>query len=146
MGPPEDEGDAGVPAPDAAASTARPDPATEPVTPDPSDPGPVEHPIDNETRPQQLALPLPGLDADADEGDLRWVADAEAGLDVLRLSGRPFTAHELRALVGVPQVRNRVGAAFLRARLRGDIQPVGVANSASRSRHSGKVFIWRGAA
>lgn len=149
---PEDANGPGASRATAADTNAAEAPPRKPADSDQSTaPEPARHPLESEiavhSRSLQPALPGMGEAAVSDEEvDLRWSASAEATLRALMASGRPFNADHVREVAGMPTRPNRVGMLFLHAARRGEIEPVGVAKSTSRSRRHGMITLWRGAA
>lgn len=81
--------------------------------------------------------------------DTRWRLWAQAELDRLIASGEPFTADDLRAVVGDPpdgKHRNGIGGLFLRASKAGRIVMAGYQPSTRREARQRVLRVWRGAA
>lgn len=75
-----------------------------------------------------------------------WKADVQDRIDVLAATGIAFTVTEVREVVTEePEKPQSWGAAFLVARQRGQIVPIGYATSPRTARHAGPVRIWIGA-
>lgn len=72
-----------------------------------------------------------------------WKPKAEGALRQLILSRRPFTADDLRSLVDEkPGHPNQIGALFMTAARRGEIQKIGNMQAHSTSRRAGNLAVW----
>lgn len=77
-----------------------------------------------------------------------WKVAAEAELDRLAATGRPFTADDLWEAVGSPMASassNSVGALFSAACKAGRIIPIGFTQTRRASGHARVIRQWRGA-
>lgn len=142
MSPPNEDGAAPDDPRDDADEPRDPAPVNEPVDPEPTAEAPASRQPDDQ--PRQLALPGMG-DDDTDETDAVWDLNSSPALAKLASQG-DFSADNLRALVGLPSSRNRVGGLFRRAKRDGLIVEVAATPSAAASRRGGLVRIWRRAA
>lgn len=79
-----------------------------------------------------------------DNAEIGWREAALIEIKTLARSGYEFTADDVRAKVGEPDVANRWGGVFLAASRAGLIETVAVRSSATKTRHAGMVRVWRG--
>ena len=70
-----------------------------------------------------------------------WMEKALAHIEGARL-GDVITSEGLTSVVGLPESRNAVGAAFGIASRRGWIRPVGIVQSSRPQRHAGRILQW----
>ena len=78
--------------------------------------------------------------------DVSWTLAADRAIADLAATGRPFTAEDLRAVVGPPVgSHNSMGPVFMRAARAGLIVGIGY-RQATRTEAAGRVLkVWRGA-
>jgi hypothetical protein len=81
----------------------------------------------------------------ADPESRQWQDAADEALEELAANGKPFTASDLRRVVGDPPNSACVGAVFLRASRARLIRCIGVQASSRVQRHAGLERIWEGA-
>lgn len=86
----------------------------------------------------------------AEQSQPEWTNTAWDALRQLALTGRPFTADDLTAIVGLPtgQVaekrNNAVGALFSKMARTGLIARIGYTTSSRKSGHATTIGVWRG--
>lgn len=77
--------------------------------------------------------------------DVAWVLAADAAIERLAATGDPFTADEVRAMVGPPVgSASAMGPRFTAAAAAGIIRKIGYRQSSSPTRHAGILAVWRG--
>lgn len=104
--------------------------------------------LDPDTDADGRQLALDGMRAAEAATDVAWRKACDATIARLAATGEPFTADDVRALVGPPVAASpqAFGARFGAAH-RGDvIAPVGFTTSERPERHGGVVRVWRGTA
>ena len=79
-----------------------------------------------------------------------WRPKAKSALEELADSGRQFTAEDLEAMVGLPDVgsnkNNAVGALFGAASRSGLIEYVGTTKASRATSNARRISVWKGAA
>lgn len=95
-------------------------------------------------------MPTPmALDTTRNGPKADWLADAREAIEALarrsRTTGAPFTADDLRKIIGEPAHQNWPGVAFSSAYRLGIIEPAGFTTSTTRSRHRGVIRQWKAA-
>ena len=76
-----------------------------------------------------------------------WRSKCDRAISRLAAGRKPFTAEDVRALVGDPPNHpNAMGARFLAAAKEDLIEKVGYGKPARASRHSNPLAVWRGKA
>lgn len=73
-----------------------------------------------------------------------WKEAAAEAVRLLAHSGVPFTAEEVREIVGDPERTNAMGAVFLVASQAGLIEPCGYRIPSRASRHANRLRVWKG--
>ena len=74
-----------------------------------------------------------------------WVETADYAIEHLCAEGRPFSAEDVRRLVGPPSHPNAMGARINAAARRGLIVKVGTITATRPERHANEMRLWRGA-
>lgn len=74
----------------------------------------------------------------------RWSERAAEAIRALAATGKPFTAEDVRRLVGKPDRANSVGPALAAAHQRGEIRQLGSATASRRPRKGSSTFVWVG--
>lgn len=78
-----------------------------------------------------------------------WLTDASHAIEALatryRRTGMPFTADDVRAMIGEPAHGNWFGIAFAAARNHRVIEAVAFGTARAKSRNGGTLKIWRAA-
>jgi len=81
-----------------------------------------------------------------DAADQAWREAFDRAIGVLAARGEPFTATDVRDIVGDPPSHpNAAGARFNSAARHGVIEQIGYVKSTRPSLHSHPVCLWRGA-
>ena len=73
-----------------------------------------------------------------------WTARATEAIRALAATGKPFTAEDVRRLVGKPDRANWVGPTLAAAHQRGEIRQLGSATAARRPRKGSSTYVWIG--
>lgn len=81
---------------------------------------------------------------DAAEPDV-WKRAADRAIEQLAATGEPFTAEDVRRMVGDPSRPNAFGSRFLAAARSGLVHKVGYRPSSRPHRHTNPIAVWVGA-
>ena len=88
-----------------------------------------------------------GVDSVSANTPDEWKLACDLAIAKLAATHQPFTAEDVRAVVGGPPNHpNAMGARFLAAAKTGTLEKLGYRNPARPSSHSSVIAVWRGKA
>ena len=106
---------------------------------------PIRHPMKNHTKMKtSIQLRDEGIELVDKNTSYEWKESADNAICSLALSGRTFTAEDVRRLAGSPSRPNAFGSRFMKAIRRGWIKKVGYTNAARPDAHARALAQYRG--